>query len=568
MTGETRLSLMKRGLFLTVLISVGFCGAEIRNFNGLIEADSSYIHYSEGFLVTPGYVDLSRLIFSTGATEAPSKVPVTSGGDDGLQEGDHEESTHHEKDGGGRSLNSNFKNEEVVPRNLADGTDAGSTMIDIVLFPVPNECAKTRKGCDWTELGVGASDGHGNLRWCCAGDAVDFGFCDGGPSHTGRLIVNSTVFQGQHRVVTIPRTGDLKTAVKYGRLEQSTHSGKYVLVIANCNDKGRDVLVTGPYSWRSAQGYLPGDLFGEMYFLLGLTLVYLALILFYGICMKIHEESIIPIQKWILLTIGMGVLEGFFKTGDLFVWDEDGTRFWFANYTGVILGVMKRAISRCLVLMVSLGWGVVRDSLGSRMKTIMTLGLIYCVVSSARDISTLFEATENQKLSTGQEKKLFDLVTILTFVVAAIDVTFYMWILDALNGTMQYLENMNQTTKLKRYLRLRCILLFSILFAVMWAMFILLNRYMTEAILEPNQEWAIDASWGVNYLIILIGVAWLWRPNSAAKDYAYVMELPALGADGDESGFNAVPHPDDDDDEDQLQPPGYKDNSIDDAVMA
>lgn len=50
--------------------------------------------------------------------------------------------------------------------------------------------------------------------------------------------------------------------------------------------------------------------------------------------MKYYEDEIIPIQKWILATILMGLVETFFRSGDLVVWNEDGTRFWFAMYFG------------------------------------------------------------------------------------------------------------------------------------------------------------------------------------------------------------------------------------------
>ena len=48
-----------------LLCLCSFATAEIRSFSGIIEAASSYIHYSEGYLVAPGYVDLSDLKFST-----------------------------------------------------------------------------------------------------------------------------------------------------------------------------------------------------------------------------------------------------------------------------------------------------------------------------------------------------------------------------------------------------------------------------------------------------------------------------------------------------------------------
>lgn len=46
------------------------------------------------------------------------------------------------------------------------------------------------------------------------------------------------------------------------------------------------------------------------------------------------EDAKIPIQTWIFGTICMGTLELFFRSGDLFVWNEDGSRFWIAYYIG------------------------------------------------------------------------------------------------------------------------------------------------------------------------------------------------------------------------------------------
>jgi hypothetical protein len=180
---------------------------------------------------------------------------------------------------------------------------------------------------------------------------------------------------------------------------------------------------------------------------------------------------------------------------------------------------------------VSLGWGVVRDRLDN-FYTIVVLGLLYVGTAAARDITTVFAVTDNQILSIKEENQLFDVVTVITFVVAAIDVTFYLWILDALNGTMQYLENMNQIMKLTRYLRLRCVLLFSILFAVVWSIFSLVSTHNT--ILPEQQQWAVGAFMELNYLFVLVAVAYLWRPSPNAKNLAFVMELPALGGNDDE----------------------------------
>ena len=122
--------------------------------------------------------------------------------------------------------------------------------------------------------------------------------------------------------------------MKYGKFEQKSGNGKYVVVFANCNDEGRPVAVEGKTIWRSRDGYLPGDLFGLMYFFAFMFFVYFGMMVWYGISMKMFEDANIPIQGWIFGTICMGCLELFFRTGDLFVWNEEGVRFWIAFYVG------------------------------------------------------------------------------------------------------------------------------------------------------------------------------------------------------------------------------------------
>jgi hypothetical protein len=400
---------------------------------------------------------------------------------------------------------------------------------------------------------VGADDGVGNLRWCCSGDAVALSMCDGGPKQFGRLIIDPSKFKGEHAVLPVPPSGKWQRSVMAGMFDlkqgDDVGTGKYVLVVSNCNDRiGRNLTVSGQYVWKSSHGYLPGNLFGEMYFYAALIIVYAILFAYYGIKMSIHGDAIILIQKWVLTTIGMGLLEVFFKAGDLWVWNVDGDRFWFSMYTGVIVGVLKRAISRVLVVMLCLGLGVTCDSLGGKMKKVVGLGVAYAGTSAARDVMTVLAITESEVLSTTAETELLDVVMLLTLITAFIDVCFYLWIFGALSGTMKYLEEMNQSRKLKRYLRLRMILLLSVLFAVVWTVFGIVDSYNDQRIVnEEVNGWVLTAVWDLNYLFVLIGLSCLWAPEAGAKEYAYVMELSTIGND---LQFDTnVDGPDSDDDE-------------------
>ena len=92
-------------------------------------------------------------------------------------------------------------------------------------------------------------------------------------------------------------------------------------------------------------------------------------------------------------------LEMIFRSGDYFVWNNDGYRSPFIIWVGVLSGVFKQGISRCLLVMVSLGWGVVRDSLGTLMKAIVVLGASYIATSATRDMLIVFALEDINKLT-------------------------------------------------------------------------------------------------------------------------------------------------------------------------
>ena len=250
--------------------------SEIRDFRVVLEPDSTVVHYSEGYLKAPGYIDLSNLRFSTTGAYYPDDFDPTIAddatypdeADDALAEMDDdfddggEGDDNNNGEGGGDDAT---KDDDDNNDNNGGGRrlmETGVTQIDIAVMHLPGSCANTRSGCDWTDLGIGAKSPEGDVRWCCSADAVELGLCEGGPKY-GKMIVNSTLFSGSgsHRMVEIDPTGDVvDQKLKYGEFEEANDSGRYVVIFANCNDEGREVLVHGATVWKSAHGYLPGEL--------------------------------------------------------------------------------------------------------------------------------------------------------------------------------------------------------------------------------------------------------------------------------------------------------------------
>lgn len=439
------------------------------------------------------------------------------------------------------------------------------SVIDLIFFLEPVDCVRQEDGtCNWARLGVGSSDSNGNTRWCCSEEAMEENLCE--ESQLGRLILDEDVFsgknKGEHRPVSVPGTGDWDGSVQIPHMDTiNGQSGKYTLVLANCNDYGRNVLIDGKYIWKSKGGFLPGDLFSEFHFFTFLTIAYVGLLFWYAKSMTTNKDSVIGIQKWILATIVLAAIELFFRTTDYMVWNLDGVRPDFAMYSWISFRVLKGAISRCLLVMVSLGWGVIRDTLGDVMKKIIVLGLIYSALSFGKELAAIIFVEEFQILSNEVEKEIYDIFAIFTYLVAACDVTFIIWIFDGMNSTMEYLENMNQSMKLKRFLRLRLILILSVFFVVVAAVFTIVDATMDTTLLSEGQEWLTRGAFELNYILVLFSIALLWRPDPRAKEFAYVMELPSIADDENDLALNTnIGSPDEEEDGVNVSYSDYQDD--------
>lgn len=247
-------------LLTLIILCCNTVHAGIQPFDLILEPTDAFVHYNDGFIRAPGFIDLGSLTFT--AISEPY-----SSNDDPLfnDDGDF-----------GEMGDDNI-------RALDGGVEVEGTVVDIAIFQLPSKCVHSKVGCDWPSLGVGKRSDDGSLRWCCNREAMDLGICEDSPDNYGRLMVDNDYFKlhnatHHHRYVTVPNEGPMSKKIKNGKMEQ-TQSGTYVVLYANCNLEGREIYVTGEAVWKSKHGYLPGELFGFMFFYLAVTLVYFLLLI-------------------------------------------------------------------------------------------------------------------------------------------------------------------------------------------------------------------------------------------------------------------------------------------------
>ena len=78
----------------------------------------------------------------------------------------------------------------------------------------------------------------------------------------------------------------------------------------------------------------------------------------------IHWKDLLRVQFWIGAVIGMGLIEQAVFLGEYEQVNQTGLLYQWAEMTAEFISILKRTLARCLVLIVSLGYGLVKPRLG------------------------------------------------------------------------------------------------------------------------------------------------------------------------------------------------------------
>ncbi len=145
-------------------------------------------------------------------------------------------------------------------------------------------------------------------------------------------------------------------------------SGLYVLILASCEKTAMPVVINGKLESMDPYGYLPADLFGNLPFYAVLNGLYVLLgCVWTYVCVNFSSEMI-PVQYWITAVLAVGM----FETGVLYShfehWNLKGSPSLELISIGLFFGVLKRCFSRVVVQLISLGYGIVRPSIGEDMQ--------------------------------------------------------------------------------------------------------------------------------------------------------------------------------------------------------
>ncbi len=241
-----------------------------------------------------------------------------------------------------------------------------------------------------------------------------------------------------------------------------------------------------------------------------------------------------PLQFWISGVLVAALFETTLLYSHFLDWNDYGRPSLAITILGLIFGVIKRAASRVLVQLVALGYGVVRPSLGEDMNKVLYLGGAYFILSL---LYTMLVNLPSGAKQLGDPE--YDFVSMIVFLMAVVDTTFYIWIFTSINNLMVTLASRKQGVKYILYRNFRGVLFVMLALTVIWAIYgsVIFINDGTGASQYWRAKWTVDALWELIYFIIFVAIAVLCAPSKNSQRYAYSIELTQLE---DDAEYNEV----------------------------
>lgn len=178
-----------------------------------------------------------------------------------------------------------------------------------------------------------------------------------------------------------------------------------------------------------------------------------------------------------------------------------------------VLNAARNAVSFYLLLIVSLGYGVVKPSLGRTMRKCVLLGLVHFAFGILYTVGSMVT------------RKLSPFAVFIYVLPLSTSMTiFYYWSLTSLENTMKELQTRKQTVKLQMYKNLSRIIVVSVamLFIVLLVNTVYFSNRNNSSWLPTHWQWKwllMDGLLNLLYLFALVGILWLWRPTDNNRRY-------------------------------------------------
>ncbi|CAK7218868.1 Membrane protein ptm1 [Sporothrix curviconia] len=290
-------------------------------------------------------------------------------------------------------------------------------------------------------------------------------------------------------------------------------------------------VVTAPFKatdygavieFRNAYGELPATQIPKLPFYGGVTILYAVVAVFWGFLYYQHRSDILAVQNYITAILIFLVFEMLMTWGFYDFLNRHGSNLGAKVLLVVVatLNAFRNSFSFFLLLIVCMGYGVVKSSLGRVMLYVRILAVAHFVFGLVYAITSL--------LVTPEAAGPYVLLIILPL--AGTLTAFYVWTLNSLNFTLKDLRERKQHAKESMYKKLWWCILISIITLFSFFFF---NSFSFASTGDPDfvpfhwkTRWFVLDGWmNLVYFADVAFVAYVWRPTANNRRFAMSDEI-------------------------------------------
>ncbi|CAF3332897.1 unnamed protein product [Rotaria socialis] len=271
-------------------------------------------------------------------------------------------------------------------------------------------------------------------------------------------------------------------------------------------------------------GYITADEYPALVFYGIMCGIYGLFAILWFVWCALYWRELLKIQFWIGGVILIGMIEKSAFLAEYDTVNRHGYKVHVAIVTAEVLSCLKRTVSRMLVIIVALGYGVVKPRLGPLKQKVFAMGLLYFAIATTEAIlrlNTTNDETNNK-------------VLISRIPLAVIDATIYYWIFTGLVTTTRTLRLRKNIVKLNVYRHFTNTLIFAILASLVFMIWSLKSHFFTTCITNWREFWVDDAFWHILFSLVLLVIMFLFRPSNNNQRYAFVPLLDQSDNDNDD----------------------------------
>ncbi|CAG8731150.1 15595_t:CDS:2, partial [Gigaspora margarita] len=219
-------------------------------------------------------------------------------------------------------------------------------------------------------------------------------------------------------------------------------TGFYCVAALPSNKTSQNFIIK--IDWRNPYGELPASDYPKLPFYGLLSLVYLVIGVIWMTLSIIHWRDILPVQNYISSVILFLMLEMAFNWGYWENYNNYGVSSTFLLCLVAVLNAGRNSISFFMLLIVCMGYGVVKPTLGNTMNKCRALAAAHFLFGIIYAAGTMLIDPDISG----------PLVFLVIFPLALTMTAFYIWTLQSITNTLQTLEIRKQNVKSLMYKRL------------------------------------------------------------------------------------------------------------------